>query len=172
MHHTFQSHEQEADSQVIFLGDIPIKGVYHVASCTYVVVYFASDSELDALYLNIKQGNVLQLALIEMCHHQPTTPVHCDNSTAAESVNNIVKNQRSRSMVMQFFLVIDQVTNKEFDGKWHLDNGNLVDYLTRYFNTKHHQSMQPWFVHEKKKTLQKNFYKWQRLKFYDGVLEY
>ena len=49
-----------------------------------IVVCSATEAELGALFLNTKESKVLQLALIEMGHHQPLTPVHCENKTAQQ----------------------------------------------------------------------------------------
>jgi hypothetical protein len=40
-----------------------------------------------------------------MGHPQPQTPVHRDNATAVGITTNTIKQQRSRSMDMQFFWV-------------------------------------------------------------------
>ena len=73
---------------------------------------------------------MLRLALRELGHCQPPTPVHCDNSTAAGIANNTVKKQQSRSMEMRYFWVTDKVLNKEFDAQWHTGKENLADYFT------------------------------------------
>jgi hypothetical protein len=38
---------------------------------------------------------ILRLVLQELGHHQPPTPIHCDNATAAGIANDTVKKQRS-----------------------------------------------------------------------------
>ena len=139
-----------------FLGDIPRTGenirvngnIFVSCGILRIVVCSAAEAELGALFLNIKEGKVLRLALIELGHIQPPTPVHCDNSTAAGIANDTVKKQRSRSMEMRFFWVTDQVMNKQFDVQWHPGKENLADYFTKHFDTKHHQSVRPWYVHE------------------------
>ena len=70
-----------------------------------IVVYSAAEAELGALFLNIKEWKVLRLALNELCHRQPPTPVYCDNITATGIANNTVKKQRLRSTEMRFFYV-------------------------------------------------------------------
>ena len=103
----------------------------------------AAEAELGALFLNIKEGKVLQLALRELGHRQPPTPVHCDNSTAAGIANDTVEKQQSRSMEIQIFLVTDQVLNKEFDVQWHSGKENLADYFTKHVDAAHHQHVRP-----------------------------
>jgi hypothetical protein len=139
-----------------FLGEVPKKGeniqingnIFVSCGILRIVVCSAAEAELGALFLNIKEGKVLRLALSELGHHQPPTPVHCDNSTAAGIANDTVKKQRSRSMEMRFFWVTDQVLNKEFDVQWHPGKENLADYFTKHFDAAHHQHVRPWYVHE------------------------
>ena len=139
-----------------FLGEVPKKGeniqmngnIFVSCGILRIVVCSAAEAELGALFLNIKEGKVLRLALRELGHRQPPTPVHCDNSTAAGIANDTVKKQRSRSMEMRFFWVTDQVQYKEFDVQWYPGKENLADYFTKHFDAAHHQHVRPWYVHE------------------------
>jgi hypothetical protein len=99
------------------------------------------------LFYNCKEGKIFRLALEELGHKQPPTPVHCDNSTATAIANDTVKRQRSRSMEMRFFWVTDQVKQHHFDVKWHPGQENLADYFTKHFDAKHHDTVRPWYVH-------------------------
>ena len=89
-------------SGYFFLGEVPKKGeniqmngnMFVSCGILRIVVCSAIEAELGALFLNIKEGKVLQLALRELGHRQPPTPVHCDNSTAAGITNNTVKKQQ------------------------------------------------------------------------------
>ena len=56
------------------------------------VVASAAETELVALFLNCKEGKIIRLILQELGHMQPSTPVHCDNKTAAGIANDMVKN--------------------------------------------------------------------------------
>jgi hypothetical protein len=40
-----------------------------------------SKAELGALFLNCKEGMIFRLALEELGHPQPKTPIHCNNAT-------------------------------------------------------------------------------------------
>ena len=84
-----------------FLGwiphdNIPIKlnGTIHVISTILkFVAASTAKAKLGALFVNAKEGRVIRLILQELGHSQPPTPIHCDNSTAAETANNTVKCQ-------------------------------------------------------------------------------
>ena len=139
-----------------FLGSVPQKGknikmngnIFVACGILRIVVCSAAEAELGALFLNIKEGKVLRLALAELGHKQPPTPVHCDNSTATGIANDTVKKQRSRSMEMRFFWVTGQVASGEFDVQWHPGKENLADYFTKHFETSHHREVRPWYVQE------------------------
>ena len=111
------------------------------------VVASAAEAELAALFLNRKEGKVIRLILQELGHKQPSTPMHCDNKTAAGIANDTVKKQRSRSMEMRFFWITDQVKNGSFDVQWHPGQENLADYFTKHFEGRHHQEVRPWYLH-------------------------
>eukprot|EP00804_Cyclotella_cryptica_P001099 CCRYP_008385-RA/>CCRYP_008385-RA protein AED:0.18 eAED:0.13 QI:0/0/0/1/0.4/0.16/6/0/1406 len=94
-------------------------------------------------------GPSFSTAKKELGHTQPTTPTHCDNETATSIANNTVKKQRSRSMEMRFFWVTDQVNQHHFHVRWHPGQENLADYFTKHFDTRHHISVRPWYLHTK-----------------------
>ena len=62
-----------------------------------------AEAELEALFINAKEGKIIRMTLEEMGHKQPPTLMHCNNITATGIANDTVKKQRSRSMEMRFF---------------------------------------------------------------------
>ena len=138
-----------------FMGSLPKNGhaiqingpiQVHASVCKFVVTS-AAEAELGALFYNIQEGTILRLALEELGHKQPPTPVHCDNLTAVGIANDSVKKQRSRAMEMRFFRVTDQVALGNFNVTWHPGQENLADYFTKHFDAKHHQTVRPWYLH-------------------------
>ena len=93
--------------------------VYTLSTILKFVVASAAEAELGALFHNAKEAKVLRLALQELGHPQPPTPIHCDNKTAVGIANKTIKKQRSTSMDMIYFLIADQVCRKIYDVKWH-----------------------------------------------------
>ena len=65
--------------------------------------------------MNVKEGLTISLILAELGHQQTTTPIHCDNDTAAGIANGTIKKQRSRSIEMRHFYVCNQVKHKQYD---------------------------------------------------------
>ena len=56
-----------------------------------IVVCTSAEVKLGAHVLNIKEGEILHLALTELGHRQTPTSVLCDNRTTAGIVNDSVK---------------------------------------------------------------------------------
>eukprot|EP00957_Ditylum_brightwellii_P108760 8296561-Ditylum_brightwellii.AAC.1 len=68
----------------------------------------AAEAEVGALFINIKAAFGLRIALQEMGHPQPPTPIITDNSTASRIVNSSIKQGRSRAIDMRFYWVKDR----------------------------------------------------------------
>ncbi len=118
--------------------------------CTvlHFVVALAAEAELDALFLNCKEGIIFQLTLEELGHPQPQTPVHCNNATTVGIANNTVKRQQLQSMEMRYFLVGDKVAQDAYKIKWHPGEENLADYQNKHHIGSHHQTVCPWYLHQ------------------------
>ena len=67
---------------------IRLNGAIHV-NCAILkfVAASAAEAELGALFLDMREGRIFRLALEELGHPQPPTPIHCDNATVAGIVN-------------------------------------------------------------------------------------
>jgi hypothetical protein len=117
--------------------------------CTVLkfVAASAAEAELGALLLYAKQAKILRLTLEEMGHPQPPTPIHIDNSTTVGIVNNKIKRQKSRSMEMRYFWLLDAQNNELFDFKYHPGLENLADYPSKHHSGSHHMEMRPYYVH-------------------------
>lgn len=97
---------------------IPMNGSIHVL-CTLLklVASSAAEAELGALFLNAKEAKIMRLTLEELGHPQPATPIHIDNSTTVGIVNNTVKRQKSRSMEMRYFWLLNGEAQQQFSFK-------------------------------------------------------
>ena len=78
--------------------------LYIMCGILKFVVTFVAEAKLGALFFNCKEGRMMRLTLQEMGHPQPSTPIHCNNMTAAGITNDTIKKQRSQSMEMCIFL--------------------------------------------------------------------
>ena len=141
-----------------FLGQVPIdnKPIFIngpiLSLCTVLrtVAASAAEAELGALFHNAKEAKVIQLILTELGHPQPPTPIHIDNTTVAGIVNNTIKRQKSRSMEMKYFWLLDQQTQKIFQYSYHPGFENLGDLHTKAHTGKDTQHKRPFYVHTTK----------------------
>ena len=84
------------------MGGSPVNGkpiqlnglILITASICKFVVASAAEAELGALFYNCLDGTILRLALKELGHVQPPTPVDCENSTAVSIAKYTVKKQQ------------------------------------------------------------------------------
>eukprot|EP00804_Cyclotella_cryptica_P022240 CCRYP_017935-RA/>CCRYP_017935-RA protein AED:0.44 eAED:0.40 QI:0/-1/0/1/-1/1/1/0/230 len=140
---------------IFFLGSIPkqnqpihLNGAITVL-CTILkfVAASAAEAELGALFLTAKEAKIMRLTLQELGHLQPPTPIHCDNSTTIGIVNNTVKRQKSRSMEMRYFWLLENQNNKLFNFQYHPGLENLADYPSKAHPGGHHMTLRPLYVH-------------------------
>ena len=109
--------EEEA---IFFLGSLPKEGtpikqngnITITGAILKLVAASGAEAELGALFLNEQEARILRLILYEMGYPQPQTPVHVDSTTCVGIVNNTIKRQRSQSMEMQYFWLLDQKTQR------------------------------------------------------------
>lgn len=64
------------------------------------VLSSAAEAELGALFHNGKEACPLRMALEEMSHPQPATPMATDNNTASGIATDTVKQKRSKAIDM------------------------------------------------------------------------
>ena len=139
-----------------FLGSLPVDGkpialngnILITCSIIKLVAASAAEAELGALFLNTQEAKVIRLILEELGHPQPPTPVHVDNTTTVGIVNNTIKRQRSRSMEMRYFWLLDRQAQKEFKFAQHPGAENLGDYPSKAHTGAGHQHVRPYYLHQ------------------------
>lgn len=142
-------------SGYFFLGSVPqpnmpikLNGAINVICSTLkFVAASAAEAELGALFHNAKEAKILRITLEELGHKQPPTPIHIDNSTTVGIVNNTIKRQKSRSMEMRYFWLLDGSVQKLFDFQYHPGLENLADYPSKHHTGSHHMEVRPYYVH-------------------------
>ena len=83
-----------------------------------------------------------------MGHPQPATPIHIDNTTAVGIVNSTIKRQRSRSMEMRHFWLLDRAAQKNFTFIYTPGQENLADYPTEHHTENIRQHVQPYYLQQ------------------------
>ena len=140
-----------------FLGSLPVGGqpiklngaIHSLCKILKFVAASAAEAELGALFLNAQEAKIMRITLEELGHPQPPTPIHIDNTCVVGIVNNTIKRQRSRSMEMRYFWLLDGAAQKYFSFLHHPGQENLGDFQTKAFTSKDAQHAQPFYVHEK-----------------------
>jgi hypothetical protein len=73
------------------------------------VMSSAAEAEIGAVFINAKEGAVLQTTLEEVGNPQPPTPLETDNTTATGYSNGTIKQKRTKAMDMRFYWIKDRV---------------------------------------------------------------
>eukprot|EP00957_Ditylum_brightwellii_P072003 5472957-Ditylum_brightwellii.AAC.1 len=90
-------------------GPVTLNGPVHsVCKVIRNVMASTAEAKIGALFSNTRKGKELRLALTEMGHPQPPTPVLTDNSTACGIINTTVKQPCTRAVDMRFYWVHDR----------------------------------------------------------------
>jgi hypothetical protein len=148
-------HAQSRAGGYFFLSSTPcngspiqINGAVHI-TCTILklVVTSVAEVELGALFLNAQEAKVIRLVLEELSHPQPPTPIHIDNTTTVEILDNIIKQQRSCAMEMRYFWLLDGEAQQLFQFYYHPGQENLGNYPSKHHTADVHQNVCPYYVH-------------------------
>jgi hypothetical protein len=111
------------------------------------VLSSAAEAELGALFLNAKHACPLRIALDELGHPQPATPMQTDNTTATGIVNDNIRQKRSKAIDMRFYWLRDRAKQGQFHIFWKPGKENRADYFTKHHSAEHHQEMRPQYLH-------------------------
>jgi hypothetical protein len=138
-----------------FLGSMPRDGepiqlngnIAITCAILKIVAASAAEAELGALFVNTKEARVIRLILSELGHPQPPTPIHIDNTTAVGIVNSTIKRQRSRSMEMRYFWLLDQESQMYFKFYYHPGAELMADYPTKAHTGPVHTHVRPYYIH-------------------------
>jgi hypothetical protein len=63
---------------------------------------------MGAMFINEKEGTLLDTTLEELRNHQPPTPLENYKTTATGYSNGTIKQKRTRAMDMRFFWAKDR----------------------------------------------------------------
>ena len=120
----------------------PDNGPIHVL-CQIMrqVVSSAAEAELGALFLNAQTNCPIRVALDELGHPQPATPLQTDNNTASGILNDTVKQKRSKAIDMRFYWLRDRSDQGQFHIFWKPGASNRADYFSKHHPASHHQAV-------------------------------
>jgi hypothetical protein len=122
--------------------------ILNVASVIKNVVASAAESEVGACFHNAQSGAPLQVALHELGHIQPPTPLRTDNSTTFGILNETIKQKKSKVMDMRYHWLTDRVRQKQFDVYWRPGRENIGNYRTKHHAAQHQKDMRGLILHQ------------------------
>ena len=111
------------------------------------VLSSAAEAELGALFHNGKEACPLRIALEEMGHPQPATPIATDNNTASGIATDTVKQKRSKAIDMRFYWVRDRVRQGQFNVYWSRGKTNRADYFSKHHPASHHKAIRSTYLY-------------------------
>jgi hypothetical protein len=108
----------------------------------------AAEAELGALFHNCKEACLLRIALEEMGHPQPATPMATDkNNTASGTATDTVKQKRSKAIDMRFYWIRDRVRQGQLKIYWSKGQTNRADYFSKHHPASHHQAIRSTYLY-------------------------
>ena len=151
---TCSNQKQEAELQVTTFYH-PKKnpknnGLIHTV-CTIIknIMLSAPEAKIAAAFLTTKDVMPIRIALTEMGHEQPATPLHTGISTAHGFLNETIKQKRTKAINMRFWLLVDRVSQNHFSIHWSPGSTNLADYFSKHHSPVHHVEMRKTFLYTK-----------------------
>jgi len=121
------------------------------------VLSSAAEAELGALFHNGKEACPLRIALEEMGHPQPATPMATDNNTASGIATDTVKQKRSKAIDMRFYWIRDRVRQGQFQIYWSKGQTNRADYFSKHHPASHHQAIRSAYLYSPTTTTRNYF---------------
>jgi hypothetical protein len=112
------------------------------------VLSSTAEAELGALFHNSKEACPLCIALAEMGHPQPATPMATeDKSTASGIATDTVKQKRSNAIDMRFYWIRDRVCQDQFQINWSKGQSNCADFFSKHHPASHHPAIRSTYLH-------------------------
>jgi hypothetical protein len=111
----------------------------------------ATEADFGALFHDARDDVPLRIALIEMGHPQPATPIQTDNACAAGMSNENVKQRRSKAIDMWLYWIRDRIKQGQFLVYWAPGTDNLADYFTKLQSPAFHKLMRSRYLLELRK---------------------
>ncbi len=120
--------------------------VHVLCQILHHVVSSATEAELGTLFLNAQDICPICMALDELGHPQPATPLQTDNNTASGIINYTIKQHSSKSVDMRFYWLCDHSRQGQFHVFWWPGITNWANYFSKHHAPAHHQAMHPTYL--------------------------
>jgi hypothetical protein len=126
--------------------------IHQLAAVIKNVMSSAAEAEVGTAYINAREALPMRVALEEMGHPQPPTPLQTDNSTAYGIIHDTVKQRQSKAIDMRFYWLRDRQTQEQFNIYWGPGNSNMADYQSKHHPPSHHTRVRPYYLYIRGKT--------------------
>jgi hypothetical protein len=139
---------------LFFCGDKSLQetnmngSILNAASVIKNIVASAAESEVGACFQNAQSGAPLRVTLAELGHIQPPTHLRTDSSTAFGSLNETIKQKKSKTMAMRYHWLTDRVRQKQFNVYWRPGRENIGNYHTKHHSAQHHKDVRGLILHQ------------------------
>jgi hypothetical protein len=126
---------------------VPLNGPILV-ECTTIkhVVGSAAEAECGGCYHNAQRAVPIRIALEDLGHPQPKTPVKTDNSTAEGFANKSMRQKRSKAWDMHYHWIRDRDAQGQFIFYWAKGLNNWADYFTKHHSPSYHIATRPKYI--------------------------
>ena len=102
------------------------------------VVASAAEAETGGVFHNAQIGIIIRVALTELGHPQPPTPLKTDNTTTANFTNSTLRQKRSKSWDMRYNWLRDRQAQEQFRIYWDKGIYSEADFTTKHYGPGHH----------------------------------
>jgi len=120
--------------------------ILNIAHIIKHVMTSATEAELGALYITVREAVYLHIILKELGHKQPATPIQTDNSMTKGVINGKVQPKRTKAMDMHFHWLRDRKCQDQFRIYWRPGKLNYADYWIKHHPATHHQNIHKEFI--------------------------
>ena len=126
--------------------NVPNGAVQTLSKVIKYVMSSAGEAEVASSYLNCKAALPLRVALEEMGHPQPPTPVIMDNTTAIGLTQNTMTPKRSKGYDMRMNWLKCREAQTQFNLVWQPGKNNKGDYHSKTHPTHEYVQKRKLFV--------------------------
>ena len=124
--------------------------VMNISQIIKAVMSLAEEAELWALFVNFHEAIPERIVLEDMGHKQLPMPMHTNNTTALDMLNNNIVIKRLKSMDTIINCLQCRIAQEQFCHYWKPGPTNLGEYSTKHHAAIHHRTLRPTYLTHKK----------------------
>lgn len=110
------------------------------------VVSSAAEADTGGLFYNGQNILPIRVALQELGHPQPPTPLVTDNATDETFTRKAMRMKRSKSWDMRYHWLRDPPRKEQLHIYWEKGSTNEADYFTKHHSPAHHRLIRQRYI--------------------------